>query len=490
LINKRNKQLVLPAAKKRHLLLIPTLLLAACSGLPSQQGSQINSSTLNPLIANQYNPESAPLSSAQTLAVLSEQLWIKDGLGNTDNAALNRVMQTALAKHPTIIENEAIVKQAQQQVIITSSDNLLSVSLAGSVSKSTSSASSSPSNSANLALNGSIPLDVWGNLSASSKAAQYQLSAAQAQLALAKRTLVADISKAWYRLVYNQLFLTLKQKQRDNSATQLATIESSYHQGLSAALDVYLARQNIETAKVALIAAKRNTQSASRTLETLLSLYPSGQLTLDSPLPTLSDELQYPLGIPADLLANRADLNSSWLAVLAQDATVASRYAARFPQFSLSGDISLSSTGLANLFSENLAWSLLTSVGQSLIDNGKNKALYEQAKARLIEQEQQYLQVLRAAFNEVETLLSDEHAIRQQWSLTKLALKNSQLAFDHVSLQYQNGLSTYQQVLDIQDRLFSQQQAELELQLSLVDNRINLILALGTSEITPQVNGQ
>ncbi|MEM5530337.1 TolC family protein [Gammaproteobacteria bacterium AS21] len=490
MINKRNKQLVLPAAKKRHLLLIPTLLLAACSGLPSQQGSQINSSTLNPLIANQYNPESAPLSSAQTLAVLSEQLWIKDGLGNTDNAALNRVIQTALAKHPTIIENEAIVKQAQQQVIITSSDNLLSVSLAGSVSKSTSSASSSPSNSANLALNGSIPLDVWGNLSASSKAAHYQLSAAQAQLALAKRTLVADISKAWYRLVYNQLFLTLKQKQRANSATQLATIESSYHQGLSAALDVYLARQNIETAKVALIAAKRNTQSASRTLETLLSLYPSGQLTLDSPLPTLSDELQYPLGIPADLLANRADLNSSWLAVLAQDATVASRYAARFPQFSLSGDISLSSTGLANLFSENLAWSLLTSVGQSLIDNGKNKALYEQAKARLIEQEQQYLQVLRAAFNEVETLLSDEHAIRQQWSLTKLALKNSQLAFDHVSLQYQNGLSTYQQVLDIQDRLFSQQQAELELQLSLVDNRINLILALGTSEITPQVNGQ
>jgi len=212
-------------------------------------------------------------------------------------------------------------------------------------------------------------------------------------------------------------------------------------------------------------------------------------LTLDSQLPTLSDELQYPLGVPADLLANREDLNSRWLAVLAQDANVASRYAARFPQFSLSGDISLTSTRLSSLFTENLAWSLLTSISQPLIDNGRNKALYEQAKAELVQQEQQYLQVLRQAFNEVETLLSDEHAIRDQWQLTKLALENSQLAFDQVSTQYQHGLSTYQELLDIQDRLFSQQQTELDLQLSLVNNRISLILALGNNQTTPPVNG-
>jgi len=486
LIIKHQKNPLLYINKKRSLLLMPVLFLAACSQLPSQQGSQINPSTLTPEIAGQYNPLSATITLEQ---VNSAQKRFKDGLGNTDNPYLNKVIQSALIEHPTIIENQAIVMQAQQQVIISNADQLFSVSLAGSVSKSTSSTSSSPSNSADLSLNGSIPLDVWGNLSAASKSAQYQLSMAKAGLSLAKRTLIADITSAWYQLVFSQQFLALNKKQRDNTATQLAAIESSYQQGLSAALDVYLARQNLETANAALITAQRNTQAASRTLETLLSLYPSGKLTLDSQLPTLSDELQYPLGVPADLLANREDLNSSWLAVLAQDANVASRYAARFPQFSLSGDISLTSTRLSSLFTENLAWSLLTSVSQPLIDNGRNKALYEQAKAELVQQEQQYLQVLRQAFNEVETLLSDEHAIRDQWQLTKLALENSQLAFDQVSTQYQHGLSTYQELLDIQDRLFSQQQTELDLQLSLVNNRIALILALGNNQTTPPVNG-
>ena len=76
--------------------------------------------------------------------------------------------------------------------------------------------------------------------------------------------------------------------------------------------------------------------------------------------------------------------------------------------------------------------------------------------------------------------MGNQKTLTQQWRLNESSLENTQLSFGQISLQYQNGIANYQQVLDIQQRLFERQKSNLDFKIALIDNRIRLQLALGT----------
>ena len=453
------------------------LLLSACGSLSTSSPSSIAVGTLNPQIAKAYASDQNVVRLDASRQIKSTPP-IKDGLGLMNNIALSHALAQALLDNHTIQGQQAIVKQAQSDLTISKAESGFKLNLLGNNTLQTSGESSNARQSANLNLQGNWNADFWGDLSAQTKAAQLRLTRAKINLKQSKEQLTADITSAWYRLIYQQKQFDLGTAQQENTQAQLAAIESSYSQGLNRSLDVYLARSNLETARSNSVGHAQALSEASRTLELLFAAYPSGKLTLDGDLLTIDDTL--PTTVPSDLLRDRPDLNSRWLSVLIEDANVASRYAQQFPQFSLTGNISLTATRLTDLFKQNIAWSLLASLNQSLIDNGKKKALYTRAQAVLIEREQEYLQALKIAFSEVENLLSNQKTLTQQWRLNESSLENTQLSFGQISLQYQNGIANYQQVLDIQQRLFERQKSNLDFKIALIDNRIRLQLALGT----------
>ena len=148
----------------------------------------------------------------------------------------------------------------------------------------------------------------------------------------------------------------------------------------------------------------------------------------------------------------------------------------------LSGDLSLSSAKLSQLFSQNLAWSLLASISQSLVDNGKKAATYQLSRAVLIEREQEYLQALQQAFSQVEGLIDSEKSIAKQVQLNRQILEYAELSLAQIKAQYRNGIANYQQVLSLQHQLFENQKGQLSLQLQQIENRIELLLALGSPD--------
>ncbi|MFT5708951.1 MAG: multidrug efflux system outer membrane protein [Oceanospirillaceae bacterium] len=457
------------------------ILLSACSGLSPNIPSSINQSTKKPNIALSYGDPVNSLANHSKSKVKSTKLKLmKDGLGQLSNTTLSTAIAQAIIENHNIKEQQSILEQAVQQQIIVEADQGFNLSLASANSIRDNNGNSSTTKNFDLALQGSFTPDIWGALSAQTKAAHLQVAQTKANLGRAKQQLIADITNAWYQLIYNQKLYALVLAQQNNTQAQLAAIESSYNHGLSQSLDVYLARGNLDNARSNTTARQQALSAASRNLELLFAAYPTGKLIIDGDLALLNDN--FSLGVPADLLQNRADLNSRWLAILAQDATVASRYAAQFPQFNLTGNLSLTSANLADLFKQNLAWTLLANINQTLFDNGKKKALYKQAQAKLIEREQQYLQALQNAFSEVENLLDDQRSLDQQWQLNKRVLENAVLSYEQVNIQYQNGIANYQQVLNIQQQLFTKQKLQLDFNIQLISNRINLLLALGTKE--------
>ncbi len=477
------------------MLLASTTLLSGCAGIIAED-SYISESTSQ--VANQaqykaYRQNPTPLSpntasnntspkAASTQR--SSKIIALDGLGQSNNIQLRRQITQALVISPNIKAQQAQVEQARQQVIINAADQGLNLSLNNNNSLRTSAQSSSATKSFDLALQGSWNADLWGTLSAQTKIAQLQLSQSNINLEQAKNTLIADITSAWYQLIYNQALLKLTQEQQANTKDQLAAIETSYQRGLSESLDVFLARGNFESAQSSTIARQQALASAARDLEQLLTKYPTGKLLINAKLTKL--QADYRLGVPADLLKNRADLRSSWQGLLIEDARVAASYAQQFPQFSLTGNLSLTNARLSDLFKENLAWSLASAISQTVFDNGKKKAQYQQAKAKLLAAEQQFLLTLQGAIKEVETLLYAEKSIAQQIARQLRTLKNTLLSYEQVQIQYQNGIANYQQVLNLQQQLFNNQRSQLDLEMQQIDNRVKLILALGSQ--TPSSN--
>lgn len=386
---------------------------------------------------------------------------------------LHQLVAEALAQNPELAAAREQVEQTRLALRISAADRLpvLSLSLNDERSEST-------DNSLSLATELSWDADLWGELAAEERRAELEYASAQADLRRQVQTLAADVSRTWFQLQEAQLLLELYQRRSDNLQGNLATLESGYRQGLYEALDLYLARNDVHAQQAVVAQQAQTLAETRRALELLLGRYPEGRLLSSARLP-LIDRPPAAL-LPARMVERRPDLQASWLGLLAADQALAAAYRARFPDFSLSASHGGSSDTLSALVSSgNLAWTLGASLTQTLFDGGQLRAAQQQQAARRRELEQSHLAALQAAFAEVENALSDGAALRQQHERYLAAQENAiqaeQLAFE----RYQRGLEEFTTVLEAQRRSLDAQSNVIELRRALLENRIDLALALG-----------
>ena len=210
----------------------------------------------------------------------------------------------------------------------------------------------------------------------------------------------------------------------------------------------------------------------------LLGDYPDGKLETGAALPLI--ETPVPTGLPSELISRRPDLQQAWANLLASDAAVAIAHKQRFPRLVLvasGGDVSEDLDSLLN--GTPLAWSILGNLTQPLFNAGRLKAQEQQARARLVQAENQYLDSLYRAFSEVENALSRSRSLQTRYRVVLDAEKNAVAGLNLAFEQYQRGLVSYTTVLEAQRRAFDIQSGVIELRNQLLQNRITLHLALG-----------
>ena len=93
--------------------------------------------------------------------------------------------------------------------------------------------------------------------------------------------------------------------------------------------------------------------------------------------------------------------------------------------------------------------------------------------------EKQYLEQVFRAFADVENAISRSLSLQQRYDAFLDAERNSSAALDLALEQYQRGLVTYTTVLESQRQAFDAEATVVELRNQLLQNRINLYLALG-----------
>ena len=408
---------------------------------------------------------------------------VRDGwLAQLGDTELSGLVTGAMEQNYRLAQLAADVEAARQAVVISGAARYpeLSMALNGSRRRVISNQFGITRTSSNFEIGMDLfwEIDVWGKLKDVEKQASLSWLAAQALYEDSRLRLAARVAGAWFNVIGASDKLALLRERLENLEQDLDIIEHAYNQGLTGALDVYLARTGVDQER-ARIAGQEQLLAENRiTLQLLLGDYPDGRLDVDRTLPLLDSPV--PAGLPSELISRRPDLQQAWMNLLASDAAVAIAHKQRFPRITLvaaGNDVSKEFTNL--LDGSALAWSVLGNLAQPLFNRGRLKAQEEQARARVAQAENQYLDRLYQAFSEVENALSRNRSLQTRYRVTLASEKNAVAGLDLAFEQYQRGLVPYTTVLEAQRRAFDIQSGVIDLRNQLIQNRISLYLALG-----------
>ena len=441
--------------------LLTSFFLLACSNT-----SEVDKKLTNPSLPDNWQE------SKQALSV--ENNW----LSQLDNPQVQQLVTKALAANHQFAMQAYALEIAEQQLIVSGSQLWPELDLSFRSGRSKDNQSDSYANSNSVNLNLSYELDIWGKLSAADQISNYNYLAQKATFEQYKQQLVVNVVTTWFKVIEADKLLSLYRSRVENSQQNLAIIEGRYRSGLTAALDVYLTRNDLNNELTRVSEQATEKTKLIRKLERLIGEYPKGELLVNANLPLLTNDI--PIGLPAELISRKPELKASWYKLLSQDAALAYAHKQRFPSIILSGSVGDATADIGDLLSgSSLAWSLLGSISAPIFNAGRLQANEEKSRIELRQGEQLYLDTLYEAFSDVENAITTEKNLKHSYYTMLAAQENAKIAATLSFEQYQSGLVSYTTVLDAQKRSFEAQTTLIKIKNRLIANRINLHLSLG-----------
>lgn len=402
-------------------------------------------------------------------------------LASLDDPQVTSLVAEAIANNYSLQQERARLYQAEQSVVITRANRFptLGVSLDSSRrGLEGNDGERITTESASASLDARWEVDLWGRLSKEQQAAQLTYSAQQARLVSAERNLAASTAGAFFQVLEAKQLLGVATRRLDNTIVSRDIVESGYRQGLNDALDLYLAKNQVERQEANYAQQAQSLTETISDLQLSVARYPDGRMEIAQELPLIADPI--PAGLPSELLMRRSDVQEAWLRLLAADADLAAAHKARFPSLSLVGSTGAASDAFSDLLDGGSSvWSIAGGLTQPLFNAGRLRAVEEQAVALVQQAEQQYLDLVFRAFASVENTISRSASLLSRYESFLEAEKNSSAALNLALEQYQRGLVTYTTVLESQRQAFDAESTVVQLKNQLLQNRIDLYQALG-----------
>jgi multidrug efflux system outer membrane protein len=402
-------------------------------------------------------------------------------LASFDDPLVTSLVAEAVANNYALHQERARLYQAEQTVVVTRANRFpsLDVSLDGQRRGFENNIGArAPSQSISASVGARWEVDLWGKLSKEQQGAQLRYAAQLARLESAERDLAAATAGTFYAVLEAKQQLEVTKRRLDSTIVTQDIVENGYRQGLNEALDLYLAKNQVERQEASYAEQRQTLTETIAELQLSLARYPDGQMMVEHTLPLITDAI--PAGLPSELLMRRSDLQEAWLTLLAADASLAAAHKDRFPSLSLVASGGGTTVAFADLLDgQGSVWALSAGLTQPLFNAGRLEAIEEQARAQVRLAEQQYLELVYQAFASVENAISRSVSLHERYESFLEAEKNSSAALNLALEQYQRGLVSYTTVLESQRQAFDAESTVVQLKNQLLQNRIGLYLALG-----------
>lgn len=192
------------------------------------------------------------------------------------------------------------------------------------------------------------------------------------------------------------------------------------------------------------------------------------------------------MGLPSELIERRPDVLQAEEIYKAQNAQIGVAEAMRWPSFNLTGLLGVASTDLLSLNAIGLTWSAGATLLGPLFEFGKNKRRVEMARQNAQIALVDYEKTVQQAFRDVEDALVNISTFKKeiiaQESRAKTAIESESLSY----VRYNEGSTTYLEVLEQQRQSFSSQLELLTARMNLLNSYILLYKALGGGWLSPE----
>ncbi len=398
-----------------------------------------------------------------------------------EDEQLQQIINKALVGNQKLNAQYQELLIAKQQLVVSNATDFPELSLVSGQSRQKSVGdSTSYQNYANIDLQLSYEVDLWGKLSNQQQKAKLDYQAAKLAFMQAKNELITNVVSAWFNLAEAKQLNQLYVERAHNLKNNLSIINASYQLGLSEALDVYLTQNDVSRELARIEQQQQVVKERERAMDILIGQYPIAvdYLNMAIELPKLSDDIFVEL--PSNAMTASYQVQEKWIELLAADANLAVAHKQRFPSLTLTASGGDTSDELLSLLDGgSLAWSIAGNLVAPVFNGGRLAAQEEQARLTVKKVEQDYISNLYSEFAEIENQISQHYSLTQQLSHYQNA-KGNALSAETLSFnQYQKGLVSYSTVLESQRRAFDSSTSVVQISNQLVQNRIALYANLG-----------
>jgi NodT family efflux transporter outer membrane factor (OMF) lipoprotein len=438
-------------------------------------------------VAQSWRAQSDPRIATQAAP---DSLWWKV----FDDSALDRLVELArLQNLPLQIAGLRIVEARAQLGIATGlqfpqTQAIIGSAEANGLSKNTPVGSVLPHNHFAdyvLGFDAAWEIDFWGKYRRGVEAQSAGLLASVADYEAALVSLTAEVARSYVGV---RTFEVLIQQARDNAKVQEQALEiarSRFQNGATSELDPSQATTLLESTRASIPQLEIGLQQQRNALSTLLG-QPAGavEALLGGAEEIPKPPAQVAVGVPAEMLRRRPDIRSAELAAAAQCARIGIAKADLYPSFSLIGSIGLRAfnkgPGSHNLFStSSVTYSAGPTINWPFLNYGRLTNGVRVEDARFQQLLVVYRDTVLRAGQEVEDALVGFLNAQQAVAFEQNAVTAAKRSVELALVQYREGATDYQRVLDAQRSLLQEQNTLASTQSSVATSLIALYKALG-----------
>lgn len=330
----------------------------------------------------------------------------------------------------------------------------------------------------NLGLSSSWEIDIWGKLAASRRASLAALLETDAASRAIQTSVVSTVANYYYLLLALDEQLLITRQTVSNWDTTMTTMRALKEAAMVTEAAVVQSEAQRYAAEVTIPDLEQRIRETENALSIFIGRTPGpvrrGRLQEQQAFSDMNP------GIPAQLLANRPDVQQAEFAFRnAFELTNVAR-TAFYPALVLTGTAGLSSTVISSLFDPgSIAAGIAGGLTQPIFNRRQNRTNLEVYKAGQRGALFHFQNVLLTAGQEVSNALSLNDAAREKMRVRALQLDALGKAVDYTEELLKNGFANYTEVIQARQSLLAAQLNGVNDRLQQLQAVVDLYRALG-----------
>ena len=330
----------------------------------------------------------------------------------------------------------------------------------------------------NLSLGTQWEIDLWGKLRQGRIATKQQYLSAKYFEDFLKLSLTAEASKLYFAIIEAEQVLNNASKKLKNAETIFELYSLRYNKG-SISIQAY------QQSKIIFNATKSDynnkllmVNSLKREARLLVKDYPSTEFLVNNNFPKKLPSI--PNTLPADIVKRRPDLIAQQYNLLANKALDRQALLTLFPTFSLSGSYGSSSNDLEDLTNEDFSvWNKGLNVFMPVFNAGKLIANKRLAKSNREIAMLHFVNALLTAYKEIESGFESDLTSNQALEIINENIILFENIYNTTFDGFMKGSSSFEDTINANNALYDNLDLKARLEKVRIEQRINLILALG-----------